>query len=167
MADQEDSLVITRILAAPREEVWKAWSDPEILMKWWGPKDFSCPVAKIDFREGGKYLVAMHGPAGTEYDKDMWSTGVYQEVVPMEKIAVVDSFADEQGNVVTASHYGMPESMPKETKVILSFEEENGKTKMTLYYPNTTGIEGKTFDNMKQGWYQSFDKLTRLVETKS
>ena len=69
----EKGVVIERVFDAPRELVWKAWTTPEIVKKWWGPKDFTCPVANIDFRVGGKYHVAMHGLAGTEWDKDLWS----------------------------------------------------------------------------------------------
>ena len=166
-------LIITRIFDAVRALVWKAWTDPEMFMKWWGPKDFTCPVAKIDFKVGGKYHVAMHGPKGSEFDKDLWSTGVYKEIVPMDpsnplragKIVVTDSFADEKGNVVGASYYGMPGTFPMETTIIITFEEHfdklsaSKKTKMTLYYPSTEGIEGTMLDNMRQGWNQSFDKL--------
>lgn len=157
-------LTIVRIFDAPRELVWKAWSDPEPFKKWWGPKDFTCPVAKIDFREGGKYHVAMHGPAGTVFDKDFWSTGVYKKIVPMKQIVVNDSFADEKGNIVSAKYYGMPGTFPMKTTITISFEEKDGRTKMTLYYPSTKGIEGKMLSDMTQGWNQSFDKLAESLK---
>ncbi len=157
-------LTITRVFDAPVEAVWKAWTDPEMFKKWWGPKDFTAKVAKMDFKVGGTYHVAMHGPAGSPFDKDMWSTGVYREIVPMEKIVVTDSFADEKGNVVPASYYGMPGTFPKEATVEISFEEQDGKTKMTLRYPSTEGIEGKMLEDMTQGWNQSFDKLAESLK---
>ena len=166
----KNELLITRIFDAPVETVWKAWTDAETFKQWWGPKDFTCPSAKIDFRVGGKYLVAMHGPAGTEFDKDFWSTGTYREIDPMKKIAVTDSFADEKGNIVSAAHYGMSHTFPMESNVEISFEEQAGlpggasKTKMTLYYPDTSGIEGKMLKNMKEGWNQSLDKLASFAE---
>ncbi|MBI4057699.1 SRPBCC domain-containing protein [Candidatus Microgenomates bacterium] len=167
MTENKNELVITRVFDAPVETVWKYWTDPETFKKWWGPKDFTCPVAKIDFRVGGKYHVAMHGPAGGEFDKDLWSTGTYQEIDPMKKIVVTDSFADEKGDVVPASYYGMLESFPMETTISITFEQHppagGGKTKMTLYYPSTEGIEGKMLDDMTQGWNQSFDKLKTIV----
>jgi uncharacterized protein YndB with AHSA1/START domain len=76
--------------------VWKAWTLPELVTKWWGPKGYTSPVAKIDFRVGGKYLYAMISPDG----KDIWSTGVYREIAPPERFVATDSFADEKGNVV-------------------------------------------------------------------
>ena len=70
MEDDKKALSITRIFDAPRELVWKAWTNPEMFRKWWGPKGFTCPVSRIDFRVGGKYLSCMRGPDG----KDYWST---------------------------------------------------------------------------------------------
>src|SRR5688500_147272 len=91
---QLTELVITRVRDAPRERVWEAWTDPEQMKKWWGPKDFTAPTVEIDLQEGGKYLNCMRSPDG----QDFWSTGVYREIVPMEKLVITDSFADEQGN---------------------------------------------------------------------
>src|SRR5512134_2988905 len=80
-------LVITRVFDAPRELVWKAWSEPEHFKRWWGPKGFTCPVCQIDFRVGGKFLGCMRSPEG----QDFWSTGVYKEIVPLERIVSTDS----------------------------------------------------------------------------
>ncbi len=175
----QNELTITRVFDAPRELVWKYWTEPEYFKKWWGPKDFTCPFANIDFKVGGKYHVAMHGPAGTEFDKDLWSTGVYKEIVPMDpsapiragKIVVTDSFADEKGNVVPATYYGMPGTFPMETAITITFEQQDpsvnsgqAKARMTLYYPSTKGIEGKMLDDMMQGWNQSFDKLAESLK---
>jgi len=157
-------LEIKRVFNAPKEKVWNAWTDSKMFKKWWGPKGFTSPAAKINFKVGGKYHVAMHGPKGSEFDKDLWSTGTYKEIVPKEKIVVTDSFADEKGNVVGASYYGMPDTFPKETTMRISFKKQNGKTKMTLYYPSTKGIKGKMLSDMMQGWNQSFDKLAESLK---
>ena len=124
----ERELVITRIFDAPSELVWKAWTDPERVMRWWGPKGFTAPFCKIDFRVGGVYLYCMRSPEG----KDYWNTGVYREIVPLERIVCTDSFADEKGNVVPATHYGMSADLPLELLVTVTFEEHEGKTKLTL-----------------------------------
>src|SRR5690242_8514 len=105
---KDTELSITRIFDAPRSRVWKAWLDPMQVMRWWGPKVFTSPKCKIDFRVGGKYLFCMKSNSGPEiWQKGIWSTGVYKEIVPMQKIVCTDSFADEKGNVVPATHYGM------------------------------------------------------------
>jgi uncharacterized protein YndB with AHSA1/START domain len=146
-------LVITRVFDAPRELVWEAWTDPGHFKQWWGPKDYTCPFCEMDFRAGGKYLNCMRSPEGREY----WSTGVYREIIPMERIVFTDCFADEQGNIVPATHYGMRPDFPLEMLVIVTFEEQNGKTKMTLQH---TGIPaGPDSEGAKQGWNESFDKL--------
>lgn len=149
-------IIIVHTFDAPIEQVWKAWSDPEILKKWWGPKDFTAPFSRIDFRVGGKYLHCMRSPEGKEF----WSTGVYREIVPMQRIVCTDSFADEKGNVVPASHYDM-EGLPLELQVTVTFEEQNGKTKMTLRH---VGIpEGEMSKLCEAGWNESFDKLAEVL----
>jgi len=159
-------LVIEKVFNAPRELVWKAWSDPELMKKWWGPKNWSAPTIQIDFRVGGTYLSCMRGSMGPgQPEVDAWSTGVYKEIVPMEKIVVLDSFADKHGNKVHASTYGLPESFPMESEISITFEDlGNGKTKMTLYYPSIEGIEGAMLNNMTQGWNQSLDKLAEALK---
>ena len=150
-------LYIERTFNAPVEMVWRAWSEPERYMKWWGPRDYVCPDAKIDFRVGGKWLSAMRGPDG----KDLWSTGTYREIVPLERIVSTDSFADESGNIVPASHYGMPGDIPLEMMVTVTFEDIGGKTKMTL---NHVGLPaGEMEGGANEGWNQSFDKLAESL----
>ena len=158
-ANQDNKeLVITRIFDAPRELVWKAWTEPERFMRWWGPKDFTSPACKIDLRLGGKYLSCMRGPDGQDY----WNTGVYREIVEPERIAYTDSFADEHGNVVPASHYGLSAGFPLELQVTVTFEDYGGKTKMTLKH---VGIPaGEMSDMTGAGWNESFDKLAESLK---
>jgi uncharacterized protein YndB with AHSA1/START domain len=153
----EQALVITRVFDAPRELVFKAWSNPERMKRWWGPKDFTTPVCKIDFRVRGKFLNCMHSPDG----KDYWSTGVYQEIVVPERIVCTDSFADAEGIVVPASHYGMVGEFPIEMLVTVTFEDQDGKTKMTLRHAGMPAGENR--DGANQGWNESFDKLAEYV----
>jgi uncharacterized protein YndB with AHSA1/START domain len=130
-----------------------------MLKLWWGPKHFTAPVVKIDFRVGGKYLLCMEGTVPNMGKIKAWSTGTYKEIIPMKKIVVTDSFSDEKGNIVSATAYGM-EGFLLEMEVIIVFQEAaRGKTKMTLKYPSVGNINQLTFSNMYQGWNQSFDKL--------
>ena len=152
---QEKELSITRVFDAPRKSVWKAWTEPERMMRWWGPKDFTTPVCKIDLRVGGEYLYDMRSPDG----KDFWGKGVYREIVEPERLVMTDSFADEKGNPVPGSYYGMSPGWPAELLVTVSFEEDDGKTRMTLKHSGITGISDTDYENMRQGWMESFDKL--------
>lgn len=150
-------LVIERIFDAPRELVWKAWTDPEMVKRWWGPREYSCPVAEIDFRVGGRSFNAMRGPDGN----DIYSVGTYREIVPMERIVVTDSFADKDGNVVPATHYGMPD-MPLEMLITVTFEDAGpGKTKMTMKHEGLPA--GEMLSGADQGWSESFDKLAEIL----
>jgi uncharacterized protein YndB with AHSA1/START domain len=155
-ATQQD-LVIERVLDAPREKVWQAWTDPDEIKKWWGPKDFTAPSIESDFREGGTYLWAMQSPDGQVY----WSTGTFHEIVPMERLVVTDSFADEEGNVVPPSHYGMAGDHPMEGRVTVTFDDVGGKTKLTVRYEGMAPSE--TRDLAESGWNETLDKLAALV----
>lgn len=157
--NDKNILIITRIFDAPRELVWKMWTDPEYFKRWWGPKTFTCPVCKIDLRVGGKYLNCMRSLEGQNF----WSTGVYKEIVEFEKIIYTDSFADEKGNVVPAIHYGLSAGFPLEMLVTVTFEEIDGKTKMTLRHAGIENISDTDRNNMQQGWNESFDKLIHNV----
>jgi uncharacterized protein YndB with AHSA1/START domain len=154
----EKELVITRYFDAPREKVWKAWTEPDRVMRWSGPKGFTSPVSKIDLRVGGAYLNCMRSPEG----QDFWSTGVYREIVEPARLVYTDSFADEKGNVVPAAHYAMGGDWPLELLVTVTFEEEGGRTKMTLRH---AGIPvGKMSELCEAGWKESFDKLAEVLK---
>jgi predicted enzyme related to lactoylglutathione lyase/uncharacterized protein YndB with AHSA1/START domain len=148
-----------QIFDSPISKVWKAWTEPESVMKWWGPNNFTAPVVKIDLKEGGKYLNSMRSPDG----EDIWSTGVYKEIVPMKKIVSTDSFADSEGNVVPASQYGMSGDWPLELEVTVMFEEVDGKTKLTLQHQGFPDRENR--DLAEAGWKESFNKLDTYLKT--
>ncbi len=110
-----ERMVVTRVFDAPRELVWKAWTDPKYVMQWWGPKGFTSPVCKMDFRVGGKFLCCMRSPDGQEF----WNGGEYLEIVLHEKIVYSMYFADAEGNKVEAAHYGIEhEAMPDAHDVV-------------------------------------------------
>jgi uncharacterized protein YndB with AHSA1/START domain len=162
MSSKTKTLEITRIFDAPREKVWKAWTEPEHVMKWWGPKGFTSPSCSIDLRVGGKIHFCMHGPEGTEFDKDMWSLGILKEIIPMEKLVMSDHFADAEGAIVSPKEYGMPGQWPEEMTISVTLEDtEDGKTKMTLVH---TGHPVEMADMAKQGWNESLDKLAESLE---
>jgi uncharacterized protein YndB with AHSA1/START domain len=104
----------------------------------------------------------MRGPAGSEFDRDFWSTGVYREIVPLVRIVCTDSFADEHGNIVPATHYDMNPDMPLEMLVTVTFEDlADGRTKMTLKHEGLPAGEDR--DGAGEGWAQSLDKLAALI----
>lgn len=160
------TITIERIFDAPVEKVWRAWTTPEMVKKWWGPKDFTAPFAQIDFRPGGKYIYAMHGPAGSEWDRDMYSAGVYKEIIPMKKLVVTDYFSDEKGIKVSPKEYGMGPDTPEESEIIIKFDQAGeNKTKLSIIYE---GVTDKQYDammksGMNEGWNTSLDKLAQSL----
>jgi NADPH:quinone reductase len=150
---REQTLVITHVFDAPRDLVFKAWTEPERMKKWWGPKGFTCPVCEIDLRPGGLCRTCMRSPDG----QDFWSQGVYREIVEPERIVCTDAFADDKGNQVSPEHYGMSPDWPEEAIIEVTFSEHAGKTRLTLYhYPLPQGRER---DLCEQGWNESLEKL--------
>ena len=154
---RDSILVIEREFDAPRDRVWMAWTDPDLVKRWWGPKGFTTPVCRISLRVGGTYFFCMRSAEG----KDYCNTGFYREIVPFERIVATDSFADEKGNIVSATSYGMRPDFAREMLQIVTFEEIGGKTKLTLSH---AGIPpGEDMESAREGWSQSFDKLADLL----
>jgi uncharacterized protein YndB with AHSA1/START domain len=143
-------LEIVRVIDAPRERVWRAWTDPADLAKWWGPDMFTTPKCELDPRPGGKILVVMHGPAGTPFDVDMPMTGEFREVAAPERVVYVSgAMPDEKGVNLF------------ETRTTVSLEDAGGKTKLTLRVEvlrASPGAEGP-LAGMAMGWGQSVERL--------
>jgi len=140
-------LVITRVFDAPRSLVFKAWSEPERLAQWWGPRGFSLPSCKLDFRTGGIYRFQMRGPDG-----DHWSQGVFREVVEPERIVMDGSWADANGNPTRPS-----------TVVTVTFEDLGGKTKLTLHNAVFESVTAR--DLHRGGWSSSLECLAEYLAT--
>jgi uncharacterized protein YndB with AHSA1/START domain len=156
--EKHKEFTIARVFGAPRELVWKAWTLPEYVMRWWGPEGFTSPLCTIDLSVGGRYLYCMRSPDG----QDFWSTGVFHEIDPPARLVVTDSFADEKGNVVPASHYGMSGDWPTEVRITVTFKERRGRTTLSLQYERTPPEE--MAGPMVAGWNQSLDKLAAVLE---
>jgi uncharacterized protein YndB with AHSA1/START domain len=146
---------ISRTFTMPLSKLWRAWSEPALMKRWWGPSEFTCPSCSIDFRVGGKILACMKDKDGKEF----WSTGTYREIVPEKKIVVTDSFSDDKGNIISAKELGMPGEWPRECLVTLHFEEINGNAAVKLKHE---GIPAEMYQDCIKGWNESLDKIDRL-----
>jgi uncharacterized protein YndB with AHSA1/START domain len=157
-ASEVERMVITRVFDAPRELVWKAWTDPKYVMQWWGPNGFTAPVCKIDFRVGGKFLCCMRSPDGQEF----WNAGEYHEIVLHEKIVSSMYFANSEGNKVEAEHYGIEhESIEGAYDTTLFEDLGNGQTKITFI--GNEPMEDATKSGQVEGWKQILDKVATVV----
>ncbi len=144
-----EAVILTRTFDAPRELVFKAWTQPERLKQWWGPHGFTLPKVTVDLRPGGLFHFCMRSPEGHEF----WGRGVFREVVPPERFVYVDSFADEQGNPVSPERYS--------TLVSVTFVEHEGRTTVTLRHEIPASMPERS--RAVEGWSQSLDRLADLL----
>ncbi|MDB5048464.1 MAG: hypothetical protein JWO30_1535 [Fibrobacteres bacterium] len=151
-------LTVTRLFDAPVGLVWKAWTDPQLLMRWWGPDKFTSPSCELDFREGGTSLVCMRSPQG----QDFFSIWVYQKIVPMQRIEYIQNLADKDGKRIDPAAVGMPPEFPQDTRTVIVFKSLGERTEMTMtqYGLPTPDIQIGKFAEM--GLNQSLDKMAAL-----
>src|SRR6266481_4347483 len=151
--NEEKELVLTRVFDAPRELVFKVWTDPKHVAQWWGPRGFTNPVCELDLRPRGAILIHMRSPDGIVYPM----TGVFQEVVPPERLVFTSAALDSDGNPMF------------EVLTTVTFAEEGGKTKQILRARviKKTAQAAPYLAGMEQGWTQSLERLAAYVSTQS
>lgn len=138
-------LVITRVFDAPRDLVWKAWTEPERIKQWSAPRGFTIPVAEGELRPGGAWKSCMRKPDGT----DLWLGGVYHEIDEPKRLVFTHAWLDEHGNP------------GPETVVTVTLTERGGKTEMNFRQSGFDSIESR--DGHAGGWNECFDKLEELL----
>jgi uncharacterized protein YndB with AHSA1/START domain len=154
-------LVVKRIIDAPIEKVWKAWTEPEQVMKWWGPQYYTSPSCKMDFREGGEFLFCMRAPA-EQGGQDFYTAGKYLKILPMERLEFTQGFADENGNKLDPAQVGMPPDFPAEIKTVVTFSRvHQDLTEITV--KEFDWIAGQMYVYSLAGWHQSIDKLAEAL----
>ncbi len=143
-------LTIKRTFDAPRELVFKAWTDPKLIIQWWSPTYFTTPIATVDGRLGGKLYIVMHGPKDTEFDVDMPIQGIFTEYDPPKKLIFTNqALFDEHGNPQLA------------TICTVTFAEMGEKTELILHIAleKSTPAAEAAWAGAEMGWNQSLDKL--------
>ena len=155
-----EDLVVTRIIDAPIELVWKAWTDPEHVKRWWGPKYYTSPTCKIDLREGGKYVFSMRAPKD-QGGQDSYTAGVYQKIVPMERLEFTQSLSDKDGNRIDPAQVGMPPDFPKEIRTVVLFKAKGDMTELTI--TEYDWPVGQMYVYSLAGMHQSIDKLAAIL----
>jgi uncharacterized protein YndB with AHSA1/START domain len=164
--------VISRVYDAPRDRVWKAWTEAERLKKWWGPAGFKVHTCKVDLRPGGFFHYGMTAPDGS----DMWGKMAYREIEAPKKLVFINSFSDPKGGV---TRHPWHQTWPLELLTTITFDELGsnpkehgaGKTKVTVHWVPADGsseLECKTFDegraSMNQGWGGTLGQLTNHLK---
>jgi len=151
---EQKVVVLTRVYDAPRELVYKMWTDPKHVKQWWGPRDFTIPRCELDVRPGGAIRIDMQGPAGTPFAGVFPTTGVFREVVEPERLVFSETaFLEEHGDPAI------------EGLTTVTFEEENGKTKVTVHSA-IVWAKPEAADavaGMEAGWAEQLDKLAEYL----
>jgi uncharacterized protein YndB with AHSA1/START domain len=144
-------LVLTRLIDAPREKLFKCWTQPELMKQWFAPLPWTLPHAEVDLRTGGSSKIVMRSPEGQEFP----SQGVYLEIVENEKIVFTDAYTEAWA----------PSEKPFFTGII-TFEDEGGKTRYTALARHWTVEDRKAHEEMgfHEGWGQCADQLAELAK---
>ncbi len=151
MADAHE-LVLTRLIDAAPEKVYRCWTEPELLKRWFAPRPYVTPVAELDVRPGGSVFIVMRGPDG----KDLPNPGVYLEVVPNRRLVSTDAYV----------RAWQPSEKPFMT-LDLTFEPVDGKTRYTARARHWTAADREAHEKMgfHEGWGLCTDQLEQLVAT--
>jgi uncharacterized protein YndB with AHSA1/START domain len=141
--------VLTRVFAAPRELVFKAWTDPAHLARWWGPQGFTNPVCEVDPRPGGALRIVVRSPSGVDYPM----TGTFQEIAPPERLVFTSAAQDTQGRSVL------------EVQTTVTFAAHGRQTHLTVQVRviAATDAAAPYLAGMEQGWAQSLQRLAALL----
>jgi uncharacterized protein YndB with AHSA1/START domain len=154
--------VLTREFSAPRDLMWKTWTERDRLMQWFGPKGFTMPVATMDLRPGGTFHFSLQAPDG----KTMWGKFVYREITPPEKLVWINSFSDPEGGL---TRHPFSATWPLEMLTEATFTEHEGKTTVTItWLPiDATDEECQSYEagrpSMAQGWGGTLEQLTTYL----
>jgi uncharacterized protein YndB with AHSA1/START domain len=145
----ERELTLTRVIAAPRERVWRLWAEPKHLARWWGPHGVTNPVCETDVRVGGQMFIHMRAPDGVIHRM----TATYVEVTPPERLVFLAFAEDRDGKIAL------------ECPAIVTLAEEGGRTLMIVHV-HAVGLAASAaamLVGMDAGWSQSLDKLAALA----
>lgn len=154
MTDAADAreLVLSRLIDAPRAALYRCWTEPELLKRWFTPAPFTTTVAEVDVRPGGSSFIVMRGPDGVEYP----NRGVYLDVVANERIVFTDAYTADW----------RPSEKPYFTGII-TFADEDGKTRYIARGRHWTQEDADAHAKMgfHEGWGAAADQLEALAKT--
>lgn len=160
----KQDIVITREYDYPVQLVWKAWTDPTLVTKWWGPTNYTSPRCEIDLREGGKYVFCMRAP-DTHGGLESYSAGVYKKIVPMERLEFTSYLSDRDGNAIDPVQADVPSDFPRNIDFVIEFIAKGERTELKITEYGWT--VGEMLKYAILGMNQSLDKLaTNLIAFK-
>ncbi|RYG38513.1 SRPBCC domain-containing protein [bacterium] len=154
-------ILLERTFDAPRDLVFRAWTDPEQLVQWFAPRGCSIEFERIDPREGGSFHSCIRTPVGP----DCWCVGTYLEIMPPERLAFTMRLADADGNPLDSEGAGKDSEWPEETTITVTLTEDSGRTHMTLHQNAPEEIARRT--GAYGSWIEMFDRLAESLPTRT
>jgi len=161
MNSSNKELLISHLFDAPREDVFRAWTDAEQLKHWYAPDGCTIEFKTIDVTPGGNFHSCIHDPV----HGDCWIKGRYITVLPPEKLVFTMVLSDRDGNLVTSIEAGKPEEWPEETVTTVTFEAVGERTNVWVH--QTVSEEEAKKTGAYQGWIKMFNRLNRLLDLPS
>lgn len=155
---KSNEVFIVETFNAGIEKVFNAWTDPELLIKWFAPNGCTISFKKLEVKPGGQFHSCISNPQFG----DCWCVGEYKEVMPYSKIVFTMINADEKGNPINPADIGMDPEWPWETMVTVTFTEENGKTKLQLRQTVSQELAKKT--GAYPSWLQMLDNMKEVID---
>ena len=151
------SVTISRTFDASREQVFRLWTRPELLMRWYAPRRCQLEVLKFEFREGGEFRHGIRGPDGG----GCLCSSIFTTIARDERIVYSLNFCDEQGRFVTAQRAGADPDWPDRTIVTVTFVEKNGRTTMTLHQSVAESVAKRT--GAHPSWVEMLERLAEQL----
>jgi uncharacterized protein YndB with AHSA1/START domain len=148
----ERTLVLTRVFDSPPALMFKAWTEPEHLVRWWGPEGFTMPSCQIDLRPGGAYRYQMRSAEGTDH----WLRGVFKEIDPPHRLVLTWAWENVEGDMGSVGH---------ETLLTVTFADYQGKTKLTMHQAEFESVSARDAHN--KGWSSALERLGAYVATEA
>ncbi len=147
----DTEMTMERAFQAPRELVWRAYTEPEMLAQWWGPRTFQTEIKEMDVRPGGVWHYCMRSK---EWG-DAWGRAIYREVVAPERLAYTDAFSDEQGSMI-----------PPESEMTMDFEQDGTQTvvRSRVAYKSSADLDKVVEMGVEEGTRETLDRLDEFLQ---
>lgn len=158
--DSTRTVVISRVFDAPRELVFEAWTSPQLLVRWFAPRGCSVHFERIDVRPGGGFHSCIR-----DGSFECWCVGVYEEIINPERLVYTIAIADRHGNKVAPASVGHDAKWPPETRLSVTFEEHEGKTRLTLRQDVSESLAKQT--GAYPSWLEMLARLDGVLQDES
>lgn len=156
-AKPAEDVLVTHVFDAPRELVFRAWTDPEMLAKWYAPEGCNIVYKEIDVRKGGRFLSCVHHPV----HGDCWCKGTYLEIDAPSRFVFTAEITNERGEDIQPVDAGMPADWPAKTTVSITFTGLGDKTSITLHQTVAAALAKQT--GALPSWIEMFNRLNQLL----